>query len=61
MGVLKPLEEALPDLIDDRNGIAFNLTPRFMNEVFGEKGVAWDTEKRAKSSGAGTTTWIVLK
>jgi hypothetical protein len=61
MGVLKQLEEALPDLIDDRNNVAHSLTPRFMNEVFGKEGIVWDTERRPRSSGSGTTTWIVLK
>ena len=59
MGVLKPLEDALPDVLDDRNSIAFGLVPQFMDEVFGAG--SWDTEKRPRQSGSGTTTWIVLK
>lgn len=59
MGVITALEEALPDVLEDRNDIAYGLVPQFLNKVFG--GGAWDTEKRPRKNGSGTTTWIVLK
>lgn len=32
MGVLKALEEALPDVLDDRHNVAYGLVPQFMNK-----------------------------
>ena len=48
-----------PSDIADRNDQAYNLVPRALDEIFG-KG-AWRTEKRAKKTGPGETTWVVLK
>jgi hypothetical protein len=59
MGVLDPLEQALPDVLDDRNKIAYELVPEFMDKVFGRG--KWQTERRPSKSGSGTTAWIVLK
>ncbi len=61
MGILKVLENALPDIIDerDRNKIAYNNVRRALNEVFGEGN--WDTEKRLKRDESGSTTWVVIK
>jgi len=61
MGIIDALEKALPELLDDRNTIAYNLVPQFLEETFGERGKGWDSEKRPKKSGSGTTTWVVVK
>jgi hypothetical protein len=61
MGVVDALEKALPDVLDDRNNIAYTLVPQFLEETFGERGKGWDTEKRQKKTGSGTTTWIIVK
>jgi hypothetical protein len=61
MGILKVLENALPEIIDerDRNKIAYNNVRRALNEVFGDGN--WDTEKRLKRDESGSTTWVVIK
>jgi hypothetical protein len=61
MGIVDALGKALPDVLNDRNGIAYNLVPQFLNETFGERSKGWDTEKRPKKTGTGTTTWVILK
>jgi hypothetical protein len=58
-GVVDTLEDALPDVLNDRNKIAYDLVREFMNDVFGAD--KWQTERRPSKSGSGTTTWIVLK
>ena len=58
-GVIDPLEQALPDVLNDRNKIAYDLVRQFMDEVFGAG--KWQTERRASKSSSGSTTWIVLK
>lgn len=60
-GIVDALEKALPNVLDDRNKIAYDLVPQFLSETFGERGKGWDSEKRPKISGSGTTTWVVLK
>jgi hypothetical protein len=58
-GVLVALEQALPDVLNDRNKIAYDLVREFMNEIFGAS--KWQTERRQSTSGSGMTTWVVLK
>jgi hypothetical protein len=58
-GVLDPLQQALPDVLNDRNKIAHGLVPEFMDEIFGQG--RWQTERRPSKSSSGTTTWILLK
>jgi len=60
-GIVDALEKALPDLLDDRNHIAYTLVPQFLTETFGERGKGWETEQRPKKSGPGTTPWVVVK
>jgi hypothetical protein len=60
-GIVDALEKALPNVLEDRNKIAYDLVPQFLKETFGEEGVEWDTEKRPRKTGSGTTTWVVLK
>ena len=60
-GIQIEVMNALPDVIDEeeRRQIAYNIVPQAMNEIFGDGN--WDTEKRPKKSGAGTTSWIIIK
>jgi hypothetical protein len=60
-GVVTALEEALPDVLDDRNNIAYNLVPQFLQETFGERDKAWETENRPRKHGPGTTVWVIVK
>ncbi len=61
MGILKVIENALPDVIDqqERNKFAYSIVPRALNEVFGEGN--WETERRPKRDGSGMTAWVVIK
>lgn len=61
MAVLSVLEKALPDVIDktERNRMAFDMVPGALDEILG-KG-SWQTEKRPRKSGTGTTTYICMK
>lgn len=59
-GVLERLKEDLPDVMSDRDRVAYDLVPKALNAVFGEDG--WETEKRpSKSKAGGFTTWVVVK
>jgi len=61
MAVLSILEKALPSVIDktERNRMANDMVPGALNEIFGTDN--WQTEKRARKSGPGTTTYVCLK
>lgn len=58
-GVQVRIAELLPDVINDRDNVAYSIVPQAMNNIFGEGG--WDTERRPSRSGNGTTTWIVVR
>ena len=58
-GVQERLREELPDLLADRDHIAYSLVPKAMDAVFGQQDMAWKTERRTSKSGSGYTTWIV--
>jgi hypothetical protein len=60
-GIISALENALPDVVADRNDMAFKLVPRFLTETFGERDKAWETKKQPKADRSGTTTWVYLK
>jgi hypothetical protein len=60
-GVVAALEEALPDVVADRNNRAFNLVPRFLTETFGERDKGWETKKQPKKDGSGMTPWVYVK
>ena len=51
------LKEALPGTMDDRDNVAYNLVPKALNEILGERDEAWRTERR----GTRGTTFIVKK
>lgn len=56
-GLIKNLEELIPETNSDRNEIAAGNVPRLLNEVFGVEG--WKKIARAKKSGPGFTQWVV--
>ena len=58
-GVVEALETALPDVLDDRNKIAYDLVRQFMDELFGVD--KWQTERRPSKTSSGTTTWVVVR
>jgi hypothetical protein len=60
-GVVAALEEALPDVVADRNNRAYNLVPRFLTETFGERDKGWETKKQPKKEGSGMTPWVYVK
>ncbi len=59
-GVQERLKEALPDVLSDRDQIAYGLVSKAMAAMFGQQNSAWRTEKRPSRGGSGFTTWIVL-
>jgi hypothetical protein len=59
-GVQERLKNALPDVLSDRDQIAYGMVPKAMNAVFGSQPAGWRTEKRPSRSGNGFTTWIVI-
>jgi hypothetical protein len=58
-GVLEALKRHIPNDADERDRLAHSLVPRAMTEIYGEQGVGWKIESRAKKIGTGTTTWII--
>lgn len=58
--VKERLKEALPDVLSDRDNIAYRLVPKAMNSIFGQQDTGWKSEKRPPSSGSKPTTWIVV-
>jgi hypothetical protein len=59
-GVQEQLKGSLPDVLSDRDNIAYRLVPKAMTAVFGEQESGWNTEKRPAKSGSGFTTWVVV-
>jgi hypothetical protein len=58
-GVLERLKQELPDVMSDRDRVAYDLVPMALNATFGEQ--HWKTEKRpSKSKAGGLTTWVVV-
>jgi hypothetical protein len=58
--VQERLKEGLPDVLSDRDNIAYRLVPKAMNSIFGQQNTGWKSEKRPPSSGSKPTTWIVV-
>jgi hypothetical protein len=50
-------KETLPETMDDRDNVAYNLVPKALKEILGERDEAWKTERR----GPRGTTFIVKK
>jgi hypothetical protein len=40
------LKEALPETMDDRDSVAYNLVPQALNAILGPQNEAWSTERR---------------
>lgn len=59
-GVQEQLKVSLPDVLSDRDNIAYRLVPKAMTAVFGEQEIGWKTEKRPSKSGSGSTSWILV-
>jgi uncharacterized protein len=59
-GVQEHIKDNLPDVLSDRNNIAYRLVRRAMDAAFGQQDSAWKTEKRQSKSGSGFTTWLVI-
>ncbi len=59
-GVQERLKEELPDLLSDRDRIAYGLVPKAMDAVFGQQETVWKTERRPSRNSSGYTTWIVV-
>ncbi len=59
-GVQEQLKDSLPDVLSDRDKIAYQLVPKAMSALFGEQEVGWTTEKRPSKSGSKPTTWVVV-
>ncbi len=58
-GVVQSLEDALPDEIDDKNNLAYQLVRPALDQILGLNG--WHTERRESRSVAGrTTVWVVM-
>jgi uncharacterized protein len=51
------LESYLPEHLDERKQIAFSLVPKALEMTFGEKGIAWESQKRQSKAGK-PTTWV---
>lgn len=59
-GVLERLKQELPDVMSDRDKVAYDLVAPAMDGAFGKD--RWDTDKRpSKSRAGGFTTWVVVK
>lgn len=59
MEVQMRLTKFLPDVLVDREKVAYSNVPRALDEICG-KG-CWDTEKRPRKARTGMTTWVKLK
>lgn len=59
-GVLEAIKANLPEILDNREKIAYDCVARFLNEVFGEG--RWETVKKpSKNQQGALTTWVVVK
>jgi hypothetical protein len=52
------LKSSLPANLNDRDNMAYRMVPTALNQLFGPRGQAWDTEKRDARDGR-RITWIV--
>ena len=54
-GIIAALKEGLPDTIDDRGQLAYDLVPRALDEIFGLG--RWETYKHQSTK----KTWVRRK
>jgi len=59
-GVQEQLKKFIPDVLSDRDNMAYRLVPKAMTAIFGEQEVGWKTEKRPAKSGSKPTTWVLV-
>jgi hypothetical protein len=52
------LKNSLPANLNDRENMAYRMVPTALNQLFGPRGKAWDTEKRDAKDGR-RITWVV--
>ena len=52
-GIGKAIEDALPDVMENRNREAFKLVARFLTETFGERDKAWETKSQMNAISRG--------
>ena len=52
------LKEVLPDTLEDRHAIAFNLVIEALERAFGPENEAWHTDKR--SANGKLMTWVII-
>ncbi|MCL6557893.1 MAG: DUF87 domain-containing protein [Firmicutes bacterium] len=57
MAIQSEIRERLPDVVADRDQVAYSLVPRALNKVFGKGN--WDTVRRPKRDGSGMVTYVV--
>jgi hypothetical protein len=55
------LKGMLPEKLSNPDEIAYRLVPKVLEATFGQQGIAWSTESRPSKSGAGKTTWVIVK
>ena len=59
-GVAKyKLKAALPDTIEDKDELAYDMIPEAMNELLGPQGQGWHTERKLVKSAGKEKPWIV--
>lgn len=54
-GVVGILADALPDIVEDKQDVAYHMVVEALNQVLGPKGEVWDAERRSTKSGKLTT------
>ncbi len=52
------LKKKLPDTLEDRNDIAYNLVREALERIFGPANEAWHTVKR--QTGGRLMTWVMI-
>lgn len=57
--IVNRLEGTLPDELQDKNRLAYNLVPIFLKSVLGEEGKGWRSERRPSRDGTRSVTWAV--
>ena len=58
-GAMQELIDRLPASLDRRDDLAYSAVKRLLDETLGPG--AWETERRPRASGSGTTVWIVAR
>ena len=59
-GVKEKILTFLPEILDDRDNMAYNLVAEAMTATFGKQGTGWKTDRRDAKSSRGYTTWVII-